>query len=102
MEEEKFTKGDWIVNSSCVKANWPMEPVVICEVNLILPIQGKRAPREEQIANLKLIAAAPKMLAALKKASDWIDAQIMTSNDISDYDREVYNDTVTAIKLATE
>jgi hypothetical protein len=31
---------------------------------------------EEQIANARLIAAAPTLLTALQAASDWIDAQL--------------------------
>jgi hypothetical protein len=68
--KNKETEGTWMVNSSAVKANWPSNPVTICEVNLISFVDGKKAPHNEQVANLYLISAAKDLRDALLEARE--------------------------------
>lgn len=74
MGELKHTPGPWLVNSSAVKARWPFDTITICEANLISVVDGKKAPREQQIANLFLMAAAPEMKDGLNFCISVIEA----------------------------
>ena len=92
----KHTQGRWDINSSAVKANvFSEKEVTICEVNLIPSIQGKAAPKQEQHANLKLIAAAPEMLEALIESRAFIQRSGITYENA-----DVYNLIDNAIKTA--
>lgn len=70
----KITPGSWLVNSSAVKANWPMDPVVVCEVARLSFVDGKKAPHEQQIANLHALASTPELYKALAFCKSVIEA----------------------------
>lgn len=74
MDDLKHTPGPWLVNSSAVKARWPFDTITICEANLISVVDGRKAPRQEQMANLFLMAAAPEMKDALMFCISVIEA----------------------------
>ena len=82
--KRKPTKGPWIVNSSAVKANWPGTGdniITICEVNHISFADGKKAPHDEQTANLFLIAAAPDLRDALNELLQFVEMGEFPSQD---------------------
>jgi hypothetical protein len=98
------TPGPWMVNSSAVKAKWPFEPILICEVNLISFVAGgeKKAPHKEQLANLNLIAAAPELLEALKVVCSYLGDCEDPHDPSGQQLQRIIDKGIAAIKKATE
>ena len=55
---------------------------------------------DEMVANANLIAAAPKMHQKGRQALAWIHCQLVTANEITDFDRQVYDELAQALAKA--
>lgn len=72
----QHTKGPWYIkgtNPPYIYANDAME--IICQCDSI-----KEMTKDQEMANARLIAAAPELLEALEKALDFEDADYMPNN----------------------
>lgn len=69
----KYTRGDWVAVGSWVESPLDDIPdICVCDPALFGQEHGdlRKRPYEEQCANARLAAAAPYMLALLKRITD--------------------------------
>jgi hypothetical protein len=92
--ETQFTKGDWITGDrfkNIVGVN-ESEPLLICDCSI-----DKDICKQEQIANAKLITAAPDLFEIAKRCLQWCNGVQNTK-----FINKLRIDTENAIKKATE
>ena len=57
-------------------------------------------PDASALSNATLIAAAPDMLEALKKAKNWIECDQDNYEEMTEYDKSVFDNTISSIHEA--
>ena len=84
-----YTKGEWVIYPSALDAK---DLAIWCAGQYIGTVRNK--------ANAHLIAAAPDMYQKGQQALDWMHNQLVTANEITDFDRQVYDELAQALAKA--